>query len=27
MSFGMWKPDECPLCKAGVPVEAVSDVV
>jgi orotate phosphoribosyltransferase len=27
MSFGMWKPDECPFCKAGVPVEAVSNVV
>ena len=27
MSFGMWKPDECPLCKVGAPVEAVSDVV
>lgn len=25
MSFGMWKPGECPLCKAGVPVEQVSD--
>lgn len=25
MSFGMWKPDECPLCKAVVPVEKVSD--
>jgi len=25
MSFGLWKPDECPLCKAGVPVEQVSD--
>ena len=24
MSFGMWKPGECPLCKAGVPVEQVS---
>lgn len=27
MSFGMWQPDGCPLCKAGVPVEAVSDVI
>lgn len=25
MSFGMWKPGECPLCKSGVPVEKVSD--
>jgi orotate phosphoribosyltransferase len=25
MSFGLWKPEECPLCKAGVPVEQVSD--
>jgi len=25
MSFGMWKPDECPLCKTGVPIEQVSD--
>jgi orotate phosphoribosyltransferase len=25
MSFGMWLPGECPLCKAGVPVETVSD--
>lgn len=24
MSFGMWKPGECPLCKAGVPVENIS---
>ncbi|MBI2813697.1 MAG: orotate phosphoribosyltransferase [Opitutae bacterium] len=25
MSFGMWKPGDCPLCKAGVPIEQVSD--
>lgn len=25
MSFGMWVPDECPLCRAGVAVEKVSD--
>lgn len=25
MSFGMWKPVECPLCKAGTPVEAIAD--
>jgi orotate phosphoribosyltransferase len=25
MSFGMWKPDECPLCKTGVPIEQVLD--
>lgn len=25
MAFGIWKPDECPLCRAGVPVERVSD--
>ncbi|HEY0864988.1 MAG TPA: hypothetical protein VGD97_12855 [Lacunisphaera sp.] len=25
MSFGMWEPGECPFCKAGVPVERVSD--
>lgn len=25
MSFGMWKPAECPLCKSGLPVERVSD--
>lgn len=24
-SFGMWPPAECPLCKAGVAVEKVSD--
>jgi orotate phosphoribosyltransferase len=27
MPFGMWKPAECPLCAAGVPVEKVSDTV
>jgi orotate phosphoribosyltransferase len=27
MSFGMWKPEECPLCKSGVAVENVSDAV
>lgn len=27
MSFGMWKPHECPLCKSSMPVEAVSDAV
>ncbi len=26
MSFGMWKPDECTLCKSGVPIELVSDI-
>ena len=25
MSFGMWKPAECPLCRAGVALESVSD--
>jgi orotate phosphoribosyltransferase len=24
-SFAMWKPDECPLCKARVALEKVSD--
>ena len=27
MTFGLWKPAECPLCKAGVGVERVSDTV
>lgn len=27
MAFGMWKPEDCPLCRAGVPVEKISDVV
>jgi hypothetical protein len=27
MSYGMWPPAECPLCKAGVPLERVSDAV
>ena len=26
-SFGMWPPSECPLCKAGVAIEAVSDTI
>ena len=26
MSFGMWQPEACPLCKSGIPVERVSDV-
>lgn len=25
MSFRMWKPQECPLCKSGAPVERTSD--
>lgn len=25
MSFGMWKPAECPLCQVGVAIERVSD--
>jgi len=25
MSFGMWQPSECPLCKTGVRIEQVSD--
>ena len=25
MSFGLWKPSECPLCKAGAALEKVSD--
>ncbi len=25
MTFGIWKPSECPLCRAGVPLENVSD--
>ncbi|HQY05397.1 MAG TPA: hypothetical protein PLQ52_04970, partial [Lacunisphaera sp.] len=25
MSFGMWRPEECPLCNAGAPVDAVPD--
>jgi orotate phosphoribosyltransferase len=25
MSFGMWKPADCPLCMRGIPVEKVSD--
>lgn len=27
MSFGLWPPAECPLCKAGLAVERVSDAV
>ena len=26
-SFGMWPPAECPLCKAGLPLENKSDAV
>jgi orotate phosphoribosyltransferase len=25
LDFNLWKPEECPLCRAGVPVEKVSD--
>jgi orotate phosphoribosyltransferase len=25
LSFGLWKPAECPLCRAGLAVEKVSD--
>ncbi|MEO6246374.1 MAG: hypothetical protein ABIQ12_13145 [Opitutaceae bacterium] len=25
MTFGIWRPDECPLCHAGMPLERVSD--
>jgi orotate phosphoribosyltransferase len=25
-SFGMWPPADCPLCRAGTPVERVTDV-
>lgn len=25
LTFGIWKPAECPLCRAGVPIEHVSD--
>ena len=27
LSFGLWPPAECPLCKTGVAVEKVSDAV
>jgi len=27
MSFGLWPPADCPLCRAGVAVEEVSDTV
>lgn len=26
-SFGMWKPEDCPLCAVGVEVESVTDKV
>jgi orotate phosphoribosyltransferase len=26
MQFGLWRPEECPLCRAGHALEAVSDV-
>jgi orotate phosphoribosyltransferase len=26
LSFGMWPPADCPLCRAGTPVERVTDV-
>ncbi len=26
MSFGMWPPADCPLCRAGTPIERVTDV-
>jgi orotate phosphoribosyltransferase len=26
MSFNMWLPADCPLCRAGIPVENISDV-
>lgn len=26
MSFGMWPPVECPLCRAGLAVETVADI-
>jgi orotate phosphoribosyltransferase len=25
MSFGMWTPEQCPMCRAGIPVVSVSD--
>lgn len=25
MSFDIWKPGECPLCKTGIPIERVAD--
>lgn len=25
VSFGMWKPSGCPLCRSGLPVEKISD--
>jgi orotate phosphoribosyltransferase len=27
MSFGMWKPDDCPLCRAGIALEKISDAI
>jgi len=27
MSFGLWPPADCPLCRAGIAVEKVSDTV
>jgi len=27
MSFGLWPPADCPLCRAGVAVERVSDAI
>jgi orotate phosphoribosyltransferase len=27
MDFGLWKPSECPLCRAGIALEKVSDAV
>jgi orotate phosphoribosyltransferase len=26
ISFGMWKPEECPLCQSGITLENISDV-
>lgn len=26
MSFNMWLPADCPLCRAGIPTESISDV-
>ena len=25
LKFGMWRPEECPLCRSGLPVESFSD--
>jgi orotate phosphoribosyltransferase len=27
MPFGMWPPDKCPLCQAGMSLESISDAV